>query len=77
MIPADGANGAGLFWSQLNNGSFLRQALDRAFRRGWEAFIANLYSVTLTPVTAPSPSPKEKQDHGAAFAKFQVTNLQL
>ncbi|KAG7261212.1 hypothetical protein CRUP_006937 [Coryphaenoides rupestris] len=28
------------------------QALDRAFRRGWEAFVTNLYSVTLTPVAA-------------------------
>ncbi|TMS02427.1 hypothetical protein E3U43_007967 [Larimichthys crocea] len=25
-----------------------RKALDRALRRGWEAFITNLYSVTLT-----------------------------
>ncbi|XP_042257482.1 vicilin-like seed storage protein At2g18540 [Thunnus albacares] len=31
-----------------------RKALDRAFRRGWEAFITNLYSVTLTPVTSSS-----------------------
>ncbi|CAK6967946.1 cilia- and flagella-associated protein 251 [Scomber scombrus] len=31
-----------------------RKALDRAFRRGWEAFVTNLYSVTLTPVTSSS-----------------------
>uniref|UniRef100_A0A3B5BB58 Sb:cb1058 n=1 Tax=Stegastes partitus TaxID=144197 RepID=A0A3B5BB58_9TELE len=34
-----------------------RKALDRAFRRGWEAFITNLYSVTLTPVTSSPSSP--------------------
>ncbi|XP_039996290.1 cilia- and flagella-associated protein 251 isoform X2 [Xiphias gladius] len=39
-----------------------RKALDRAFRRGWEAFITNLYSVTLTPVTSSSPpSPLSKK----------------
>uniref|UniRef100_A0A3Q3FMF9 Sb:cb1058 n=1 Tax=Labrus bergylta TaxID=56723 RepID=A0A3Q3FMF9_9LABR len=39
-------------------------ALDRAFRRGWEAFITNLYSITLTPVTSsskPSSSPASKK----------------
>ncbi|KAK0132718.1 hypothetical protein N1851_032403 [Merluccius polli] len=44
-----------------------RKALDRAFRRGWEAFITNLYSVTLTPVnlsttSSSSPSPKFSQN---------------
>ncbi|XP_073330829.1 uncharacterized protein [Pagrus major] len=53
-----------------------RKALDRAFRRGWEAFIANLYSVTLTPVTSSSPSSsspasKKKQQHSAVLAEFQ------
>ncbi|KAK7909567.1 hypothetical protein WMY93_014251 [Mugilogobius chulae] len=46
-----------------------RKALDRAFRRGWETFITNLYSVTLTPSSsdsAPSssdssPRPKKRQ----------------
>ncbi|XP_051924418.1 uncharacterized protein sb:cb1058 [Hippocampus zosterae] len=27
-----------------------RKAVDRAFRRGWEAFVANIFSITLTPV---------------------------
>ncbi|XP_035004386.1 uncharacterized protein sb:cb1058 [Hippoglossus stenolepis] len=50
-----------------------RKALDRAFRRGWEAFITNLYSVTLTPVTSsspPSPSLKKRQ-HNSVLAEFQ------
>ncbi|XP_041821264.1 cilia- and flagella-associated protein 251 [Chelmon rostratus] len=52
-----------------------RKALDRAFRRGWEAFIANLYSVTLTPVTSTpppssSPSSKKKQMHSSVLAEF-------
>ncbi|XP_069036602.1 uncharacterized protein [Lepisosteus oculatus] len=33
-----------------------RKAIDSAFRRGWETFIANLYNVTLTPISSPSPS---------------------
>ncbi|XP_071333889.1 cilia- and flagella-associated protein 251 [Trachinotus anak] len=51
-----------------------RKALDRAFRRGWEAFITNLYSVTLTPVTSsspPSPSSKKKHQDNSALAEFQ------
>ncbi|XP_038586331.1 uncharacterized protein sb:cb1058 [Micropterus salmoides] len=53
-----------------------RKALDRAFRRGWETFITNLYSVTLTPVTssAPSsssPSSKKKSQHNSVLAEFQ------
>uniref|UniRef100_A0A3P9J6K4 Sb:cb1058 n=1 Tax=Oryzias latipes TaxID=8090 RepID=A0A3P9J6K4_ORYLA len=28
------------------------QAFDRALRRGWETFVANLYSVTLTPMSS-------------------------
>ncbi|XP_029931885.1 uncharacterized protein LOC115376450 [Myripristis murdjan] len=43
-----------------------RKALDRAFRRGWEAFITNLYSVTLTPITSSTPppsSPLSKRKH--------------
>ncbi|XP_020776118.1 uncharacterized protein sb:cb1058 [Boleophthalmus pectinirostris] len=36
-----------------------RKALDRAFRRGWEAFITNLYSVTITSSSDPSPSPSD------------------
>ncbi|XP_037613659.1 neurofilament medium polypeptide [Sebastes umbrosus] len=55
-----------------------RKALDRAFRRGWEAFITNLYSVTLAPVTSSSPPPsssspssKKKQQHNAVLAEFR------
>lgn len=53
-----------------------RKALDRAFRRGWEAFIANLYSVTITPVTSSSqssssPSSKKKVQHSSVLAEFQ------
>ncbi|CAL8327102.1 unnamed protein product [Lota lota] len=57
-----------------------RKALDRAFRRGWEAFITNLYSVTLTPVTsststtcsAPSPkSSRKKLQSNIILAEFQ------
>ncbi|CAJ1086409.1 cilia- and flagella-associated protein 251 [Xyrichtys novacula] len=53
-----------------------RKALDRAFRRGWEAFVANLYSVTLTPVTSSSPpssSPftKKREQHSSVLAEFQ------
>ncbi|XP_007574662.1 uncharacterized protein LOC103153609 [Poecilia formosa] len=53
-----------------------RKAFDRALRRGWEAFITNLYSVTLTPVTASSPtstspSLKKKNLHSSVLAEFQ------
>ncbi|XP_041840469.1 uncharacterized protein sb:cb1058 [Melanotaenia boesemani] len=53
-----------------------RKAFDRAFRRGWEAFIANLYSVTLTPVTSSSPpssspSLKKRHQHDSVLAEFQ------
>ncbi|XP_041634844.1 vicilin-like seed storage protein At2g18540 [Cheilinus undulatus] len=53
-----------------------RKALDRAFRRGWEAFITNLYSVTLTPMTSssqPSSSPasKKKEQHSSVLAEFR------
>ncbi|XP_028285649.1 cilia- and flagella-associated protein 251 [Parambassis ranga] len=52
-----------------------RKALDRAFRRGWETFITNLYSVTLTPVTSSSspssPSWKKKHQHNSVLAEFQ------
>ncbi|XP_036452262.1 uncharacterized protein sb:cb1058 [Colossoma macropomum] len=33
-----------------------RKAFDRALRRGWETFVANLYSVTLTPISSSSSS---------------------
>ncbi|KAL4623022.1 hypothetical protein GN956_G20363 [Arapaima gigas] len=31
-----------------------RQAINRAFRRGWDTFIANMNSVTLTPISSSS-----------------------
>ncbi|XP_047428193.1 cilia- and flagella-associated protein 251 [Mugil cephalus] len=51
-----------------------RKALDRAFRRGWEAFITNLYSVTLAPDASSSPpssSPSTKRKHNSVLAEFQ------
>ncbi|TKS92689.1 hypothetical protein D9C73_027325 [Collichthys lucidus] len=49
-----------------------RKALDRALRRGWEAFITNLYSVTLTPVTSSSsPSLQKKQQHSSVLAELR------
>ncbi|XP_061525378.1 uncharacterized protein sb:cb1058 [Phycodurus eques] len=44
-----------------------RKAADRAFRRGREAFVANVYSVTLTPSTRP----KTKLRHDVAPAELQ------
>ncbi|XP_059932814.1 uncharacterized protein sb:cb1058 [Gadus macrocephalus] len=57
-----------------------RKALDRAFRRGWEAFITNLYSVTLNPVTSPPPTttttsssttPSKKHQRSIILAEFK------
>ncbi|XP_076026937.1 uncharacterized protein LOC143016458 [Genypterus blacodes] len=53
-----------------------RKAFDRAFRRGWETFITNLYSVTLTPVTSSTPSSsspasKTKYEQNSVLAEFQ------
>ncbi|XP_017283502.1 uncharacterized protein sb:cb1058 [Kryptolebias marmoratus] len=55
-----------------------RKAFDRALRRGWEAFVTNLYSVTLTPVSpsssssAASPSLKKQHHrHTAVLAEFR------
>ncbi|XP_034712406.1 cilia- and flagella-associated protein 251 [Etheostoma cragini] len=58
-----------------NTAKNYRKALDRAFRRGWEAFIANVYSVTLTPVTSSSPpssspSSKKKPQSSLVLAEF-------
>ncbi|KAF7657327.1 hypothetical protein LDENG_00027660 [Lucifuga dentata] len=53
-----------------------RKAFDQALRRGWEVFITNLYSVTLTPVTPSSPSSsspaqKKKHQHNSVLTEFQ------
>ncbi|XP_051542748.1 uncharacterized protein LOC127434197 [Myxocyprinus asiaticus] len=51
------------------------KALDRALRRGWETFVANLYSVTLTPISSSSssssPSDKTKMNRNCALAEFR------
>ncbi|KAK2913659.1 hypothetical protein Q8A67_002058 [Cirrhinus molitorella] len=39
-----------------------RKAMDKAFRRGWETFVANLYSVTLTPISSTSSSSSTPSD---------------
>ncbi|KAG5851926.1 hypothetical protein ANANG_G00057020 [Anguilla anguilla] len=41
-----------------------RKALDRALRRGWETFVSNLYSVTLTPVSSTETSPSSSSQAG-------------
>ncbi|XP_038146048.1 resistance to inhibitors of cholinesterase protein 3 [Cyprinodon tularosa] len=49
-----------------------RKAFDRALRRGWEAFITNLYSVTLTPVKSSEPPLSLKKNlHNSVLAEFQ------
>ncbi|KAB5579335.1 hypothetical protein PHYPO_G00193880 [Pangasianodon hypophthalmus] len=48
------------------------KVLDKAFRRGWETFIANLYSVTLSPAPSSVSSPsKSEMDRKAALADFR------
>ncbi|KAJ0006394.1 hypothetical protein NQD34_013667 [Periophthalmus magnuspinnatus] len=48
------------------------KALDRAFRRGWEAFITNLYSVTLISSSDSSPSSPslKKRQHSSVRAEM-------
>lgn len=52
-----------------------RKAVDRAFRRGWETFITNLYSVTLTPISSTSssssPPVRSKMDRNCVLAEFR------
>ncbi|XP_056317318.1 uncharacterized protein sb:cb1058 [Danio aesculapii] len=51
-----------------------RKAVDRAFRRGWETFVANLYSVTLTPISSTSssaPSDKTQLNKNRVLAEFR------
>ncbi|XP_034020050.1 uncharacterized protein sb:cb1058 isoform X2 [Thalassophryne amazonica] len=51
-----------------------RKNLDQALRRGWETFIANLYSVTLTPVpsstSSPSSASQKKLQHNLVLAEL-------
>ncbi|XP_061566391.1 uncharacterized protein sb:cb1058 [Cololabis saira] len=64
----------GMKMVKRNTVKHYRKAFDRALRRGWEAFITNLYSVTLTPVTSSSPSPpslRKKDEHSSVLAEFQ------
>ncbi|XP_077400633.1 uncharacterized protein LOC144035098 [Vanacampus margaritifer] len=44
-----------------------RKAVDRAFRRGWQMFLANIYSVTLTP----DYSSRKKHQRNVVLAEFQ------
>ncbi|XP_047668791.1 uncharacterized protein sb:cb1058 [Tachysurus fulvidraco] len=49
------------------------KVLDKALRRGWETFVANLYSVTLSPVSSPVSTPsKSEMDRKAALADFRL-----
>lgn len=65
----------GMKMVKRNSVKHYRKAFDRALRRGWEAFITNLYSVTLTPVKSSSPpsptSLKRKNLHTSVLAEFQ------
>ncbi|XP_028850032.1 uncharacterized protein LOC114798459 [Denticeps clupeoides] len=65
--------GEGLEVEKRNTLKNYRKALDRAFRRGWETFITNLYSVTLTPVTSAetSSSAKSRQIHNSALVDYR------
>ncbi|XP_038838896.1 uncharacterized protein sb:cb1058 [Salvelinus namaycush] len=47
-----------------------RKTFDRAFRRGWEIFVTNLYSVTLTPDSSPPP-PSREMHHSSALAEYR------
>ncbi|XP_036843085.1 uncharacterized protein sb:cb1058 [Oncorhynchus mykiss] len=48
-----------------------RKTFDRAFRRGWETFVTNLYSVTLTPDSSSSPPPSREMHHSSALAEYR------
>lgn len=49
-----------------------RKTFDRAFRRGWETFVTNLYSVTLTPdSSSSSSSPSREMHHSSALAEYR------
>ncbi|XP_031647618.1 uncharacterized protein LOC116353941 [Oncorhynchus kisutch] len=49
-----------------------RKTFDRAFRRGWETFVTNLYSVTLTPDSSSSSSPPSREmHHSSALAEYR------
>ncbi|CAB1345601.1 unnamed protein product [Coregonus sp. 'balchen'] len=49
-----------------------RKTFDRVFRRGWETFITNLYSVTLTPdSSSSSSSPSKEMHHASALAEHR------
>lgn len=51
------------------------KALDRALRRGWESFITNLYSVTLTPETPESPTSDPGSSPSSPSTKKRVHSL--
>ncbi|XP_048885765.1 uncharacterized protein sb:cb1058 isoform X1 [Brienomyrus brachyistius] len=49
------------------------RAIDRAFRRGWETFVANLNSVTLSPISASPPSSHSPTEigHRSSLAEYR------
>ncbi|KAI1898701.1 hypothetical protein AGOR_G00075080 [Albula goreensis] len=60
--------------SKLKN---YRKALDRALRRGWETFITNLYSVTLTPISSsktPPPPSSSSSSSSSSSAKVRQSS---
>ncbi|KAL2079709.1 hypothetical protein ACEWY4_025453 [Coilia grayii] len=48
-----------------------RKAIDRAFRRGWEAFVTSLYSVSLTTVTSTLASEKAEKSGGSVLIDYR------
>ncbi|KAL7880254.1 hypothetical protein SRHO_G00025080 [Serrasalmus rhombeus] len=48
-----------------------RKAFDRAFRRGWETFVANLYTVTLTPISSSSSQTTSTMNKNIALAEYR------
>ncbi|XP_018962333.1 uncharacterized protein LOC109093057 [Cyprinus carpio] len=68
-------NGESLEVVKRNTLKNYRKAVDRAFRQGWETFVANLYSVTLTPISSTSssstPSDKSELNRNGVLAEFR------
>ncbi|XP_066537944.1 uncharacterized protein sb:cb1058 [Hoplias malabaricus] len=64
----DGENMMVVKKSTLKN---YRKAFDRVLRRGWENFVANLYSVTLTPVSSSSSTTTSTTNRNAYLAEYK------
>ncbi|XP_026072194.1 uncharacterized protein LOC113052094 [Carassius auratus] len=73
--PEGKHNGESLEVVKRNTVKNYRKAVDRAFRRGWETFVANLYSVTLTPISSNSSSSttsdKSELNRNGVLAEFR------